>query len=391
MNDQNLCLVESVVTKRSNKKLSSLLKNVKSSPCIFEFPSNPERYVHNLSSITLDKHLLEVLSLGPKFYCPRNIPKQLDLEVQFENLYAQLGDMQSSSALELEHFKSTLVNSCYQYLNSKVVCKQLLTTKHLECLESLKKNSNILITKPDKGNGIVLLNKSDYLEKMNCILKDESKFQKAEKEKDKTIQIEKALWKLLRNLKQNDLIDSTTFERIRPTGTMIPRLYGLPKVHKQNVPLRPILDMCNSPYHATARWLATILEPIRRELVHHSLNDSFDFVKAVDGLHINQSKMFSLDVSSLFTNVPLRETIDFICDHIRMNSIDICIPPDDLQQLLLFCTYNIQFKFNGEIYRQKDGVAMGSPLGPLLADIFMASLENNKLHQFINHFILYKR
>ena len=63
----------------------------------------------------------------------------------------------------------------------------------------------------------------------------------------------------------------------------------------------------------------------------------------------------------------------------------------DLKQLLLFCTHNIQFKFNDKIYRQKDGVAMGSPLGPILADIFMSSLENTKLKQFIDGFVVYKR
>ena len=210
-----------------------------------------------------------------------------------------------------------------------------------------------MIIKPDKGGGIVLLDTNDYIKKMNDILEDQSKFQKMEKEKDKTIQIEKALCKQLRILKQKDVIDSMTFERIRPTGSIIPRLYSLLKLHKQNVPLRPILDMCNSPYHATAKWLTKILEPIRREIVKHSVNDSFHFVRQVKDMQINQLKMFSLDVSSLFTNVPLKDTIEYICDYIRTHNINICLPLADLKQLLLFCTHNIQFKFNDKIYRQR--------------------------------------
>ena len=80
------------------------------------------------------------------------------------------------------------------------------------------------------------------------------------------------------------------------------------------MPLRPILDMCNSPYHATAKWLAKIVVPIRRKIVKHSVNDSFHFVTHVEDMLINQLKMFSLDVSSLFTNVPLKGTIEHICD-----------------------------------------------------------------------------
>ena len=74
-----------------------------------------------------------------------------------------------------------------------------------------------------------------------------------------------------------------------------------------------------------------------------------------------------------------------------MHNCNICLPPDALKRLLLFCTRNVQFKFNGEIYHKKDGVAMGSPLGPLLADIFMASLENTKLLPYIDNFHFCKR
>ena len=51
----------------------------------------------------------------------------------------------------------------------------------------------------------------------------------------------------------------------------------------------------------------------------------------------------------------------------------------------------MQFPFNNEIYQQKDGVAIGSPLGPLLADIFMAKLESTELKRFLDGCILYKR
>ena len=45
--------------------------------------------------------------------------------------------------------------------------------------------------------------------------------------------------------------------------------------------------------------------------------------------------------------------------------------------MLILCTKNVRFTFNEEVYRQKDGVAMELPLGPVLAEIFMAELENN--------------
>ncbi|MGL4481483.1 MAG: reverse transcriptase domain-containing protein, partial [Lactococcus garvieae] len=248
-----------------------------------------------------------------------------------------------------------------------------------------------MLTKPDKGSGIVLLNKNDYVDKMSYILNDGSKFTQATGDKDYTSKAETQLTECLKRLRKANFISDNIFERIRPSGTVIPRLYGLPKIHKPDVPLRPILDMCNSPYHATAKWLAEILEPIRHDLCQHSLRDSFEFVDLVKGINMNSKYMCSFDVSSLFTNVPLMETIDYICNYIDSSNVNIPLPTNALKELLIRCTWNVQFKFDGIIYRQIDGVAMGSPLGPLLSDIFMSSLENNYLKDSINSVLLYCR
>ena len=96
----------------------------------------------------------------------------------------------------------------------------------------------------------------------------------------------------------------------------------------------------------------------------------------------------SYDVNSLFTNVPLEETIDIICQYASI----VQIPSVLLKELLLLCTRNTNFTFNGKIYRQIDGVAMGSPLGPILANIFMSNLEKHgKLSAIINKTLFYKR
>ena len=324
-----------------------------------QFPANPERYVHNFSSMNLDQTTIEVLSLGPKFCCPNSKVKQLDLELQFENLYSQMSDLVPSSDLNQEKLKSQLVATCYQYLTHPSRNKGLLSKEHFERLTEIRRNKDIILLRPDKGSGIVLLDRAEYVSKMKEVLQDTSKFTKTEGEKDKTVAIEKGLSKTVRKLKQDGVISSATFERIRPVGTHIPRLYRLPKLHKQGLPLRPILDMFNSPYHALAKWLAEILEPVRRELAVHSLRDTFEFVDTVESLNISGKQMFSLDVVSLFTNVPLSETIQYLCDQIELRRMNIGLPIEDLRKLLYLCTYNVRFLFNGEIYRQKDGISMG--------------------------------
>ena len=150
--------------------------------------------------------------------------------------------------------------------------------------------------------------------------------------------------------------------------------------------------MVNSPYHETAKWLAKILEPIRQSLANHSLRDTFQFTDYLKNDDIRNRQMFSLDVVSLFTNVPLIETIEYICQHIQECNISIPIPLVKLKELLLRCTFNVQFLFNKTLYRQHDGVAMGSPLGPLLADIFMTKLERGPLRchiETLSHYYRY--
>ena len=86
-------------------------------------------------------------------------------------------------------------------------------------------------------------------------------------------------------------------------------------------------------------------------------------------------QMFFIDVLSLFTNLALHGTIDFICDFIPMHNICLPIPVDLLKDLILLCTYNIQFTFVETLHKQLDRVAMGSPLGPTLAYAFLTKIE----------------
>ena len=86
-------------------------------------------------------------------------------------------------------------------------------------------------------------------------------------------------------------------------------------------------------------------------------------------------QMVSFDVKAIFT-VPLEMTIDIIPGRIYNNhELTTSLTKKEMEELLLLCTKNVHFTFNGQIYIQVDGVAMGSSLAHLLADIFMIELE----------------
>ena len=185
---------------------------------------------------------------------------------------------------------------------------------------------------------------------------------------------EKDLESLVRRIRATEIADS-----VRPSGSRLAHLYGLPKTHKENLAMRPILSATQTYNYALTKWLDDKLKPLA--INHYTITDTFEFVNEVNALTLNDGDVLvSYDVSSLFTNVPLDETIHILADKAFANdwfneTHHLYLSKQDLVDLLEGATKDQLFLFNGQLYEQTNGVAMGSPLGPLLANVFMCSIE----------------
>ena len=152
-----------------------------------------------------------------------------------------------------------------------------------------------------------------------------------------------------------------------------PLIYGLP-------PFRPILSAIGTPTYKLAKFLVPVLSDITQN--EFTVKDSFTFV---DEILTQNSDLYmaSLDVDALFTNIPLDETID-ICVKKLFKTLDTLvkgISKNGFRDLLNLATKESFFTFNNKFYIQVDGVAMGSPLGPILANIFLSHHEENWLNK----------
>ena len=155
-------------------------------------------------------------------------------------------------------------------------------------------------------------------------------------------------------------------------------LYGLAKVHKQNTPMRPILSAVGTFNYELAKHLVPILTPLTFN--EYTVSDSFSFAKEIVNMHFPGAYISSFDAVSLYTNIPLDEGID-ICtrDTLGVKFKGLYYDQSSLKSMLNMATKENVFLFNKNLYKQKDGVAMGSPLGPVIANSFLSFHEREWL------------
>ena len=202
------------------KKLRNLTKNNAT-------PFKKDDVITNLSSYVLSDEENDLLQNGlsfglqPKSLSKTDIFTTFEMISRFATSKLKKEDMTGELKSELSHLANTYYNS---YKPSRDSLKKHGT------LKKLKNNKDIVITKPDKGNGVVIMDRKSYIEKMLNILSDPSKFRKLDV--DPTLKREGQLQRFLRTLKGSKFINSSDYEKIYPKGSKCARMYGLPKLHK---------------------------------------------------------------------------------------------------------------------------------------------------------------
>ena len=187
----------------------------------------------------------------------------------------------------------------------------------------------------------------------------------------------------LKSLEKSGSLSTDQYKKIKAIGSRPGILYGLCKVHKAIFdvcpPFRLILSAIGTPSYKLAKFLVPKLSSITFN--EFTVKDSFAFAKEI--VH-QDGKLFMgiLDVDSLFTNIPLKETIK-ICANLLYKNLDVIegINKSEFKNLLSLATQESYFMFNDILYKQKDGVTMGSPLGPTTANVFLSLYEMKWLEQ----------
>ena len=140
--------------------------------------------------------------------------------------------------------------------------------------------------------------------------------------------------------------------------------------------------MIGSAEYDLAKYLDQLIKPhIPDQFMVSSTTQFLDRVKSI--FFQPSDKLVSFDVVSLFTNVPLKETIRIISSYLYPECGESCLPfpKKSFEKLMKIATGGF-FMHQDKVYTQTDGVAMGNPLGPTLANFFLAHLETTSLNKF---------
>ena len=236
------------------------------------------------------------------------------------------------------------------------------------------------MSKPDKGRGVVIVDKSTYLQSMTTILSDATKFQEiTEPIRKYTLKIEDKINRFLAKLKKLQCIDDDTYNNLYATGTAPGILYGLPKIHKQDFATkfqyRPILAAYNQASYKISKFLVPILSPLTTN--QYTVSNSFEFSKKISEIKNSEKyHMASFDIENLFTSIPLEETIKIcLLKLFQQNGSVMGFTKELFGKLLDHAVMNSFFIFSGKFYKQVEGLGMGLPLGPTFANIFMCNHE----------------
>jgi hypothetical protein len=343
--------------------------------------------VINLSSVTLSAQDESALSRGMGFgIAPKKFPTLMVITA-VESAGKFLAPEKATQ------WRAQIDRQLRNY--QKAPLRPNLSPGELKSINTLSKNKDIMVVKADKGGATVVMDKIDYERKMETLLSG-GEYQLLPE--DPYAEYDAELRKITKGcaeLKESRVIPEPAAPNARDAPYKPPHIYGLPKVHKAGAPLRPIVSTIGSAFQPLARFLVPILSPLA-EKSKISIKNANELLPRLKELKLSKfDLMCSFDVVSLFTSVPTDLILDIVKSRLEKDATKLLdrttLKIPTILELVKFSINSTYFQFKDSFYKQTSGLAMGSSLSPILAEIFMQWLEEQVLKRFPRRPILMVR
>ena len=265
-----------------------------------------------------------------------------------------------------------------------------LPERYVKAFRSLVTKRDIYVLPSDKGGPVAVMRATRYHALGLDVLQDADTFTQVDEDDEEAIDVK--VMQASHNRQIRAILDrlggdqDELYRRLEsPFNPQHPTMTAYPKVHKVPVKARPVISHRNTPMSRSCKWAADILSPYVGRISTAHIRDTRDFHTRVSRSKA-RGRLVSLDVRSLYTNIPVAEAIDVIREHSTGTNPtfkNIPIDPEIFCELLKICVSFNQFSFMGQFYRQHSGLPMGSSLSPCIANLYMEHFESQLIDDMI--------
>jgi hypothetical protein len=242
------------------------------------------------------------------------------------------------------------------------------------------KNKDVVYSHPDKGKGTVVMDRAEYNNLMETHIATGPYELYKTRAKNPVDKIQDEVRKAINDLIQSKVLDTYEGRNMLVKNPRIPRISGLPKIHKIGSHIRPVVTNIDAPASRIAKYLVKKFRTYKRPQ-HYEVKNFKDLVSKLENEQVgDDEEVVSLDVVSLYPSIPKEESTNMLKEW-------VCEQDDsDEEALKIWELIDIvvkqgTFQYDNKVYKQTSGVAIGCSLSPWLAEIFLTNLENKFMQQ----------
>jgi hypothetical protein len=161
-----------------------------------------------------------------------------------------------------------------------------------------------------------------------------------------------------------------------------PKINGLIKLHKDNNPIRPVINMRSSPSYNLSSFITKHLNKLLNLPFSYNVKNSQHLIQDLIDLRFEtQFRLCSFDISNMYTNIPTEE-ISVLSHAMKAQSIDSELSRHIISLVQITLNQNY-FQHRNEIFQQKDGLAMGASTSSILSEVYLQNLEHNNIFSIL--------
>ena len=261
-----------------------------------------------------------------------------------------------------------------------------LTKNERTSIKELSEREDIIITKADKGAAVVIVDVKDYIKEAERQLNNTENYRKLQK--DPTATNMKLVNDAIGRFKKQKLINEKVAGDVKKKYPKTPKFNLRPKIHEESYPGRPVVSSLNCHIANISKYVDYHLQPIVNEIPSY-VKDTQDFLKKLEKLKDipQESLLVTLDVKSLYTNIPNNEGIKAIKGSYEKCKEKTVSAKVIIALFSLILTLN-NFAFNCTHYLQTMSCAMGTISAPSYENIFLANFEAKHIYPHIKEMAL---